>query len=54
MDHEDPSKQNCHDEPCLDEDQIWLLVILNLFQDLFVLSLHPDMGKPLFKASDGD
>ena len=24
MDHEDSSKQNCHDEPCPDEDQKWL------------------------------
>ena len=30
------------------------IVILNLFQDLLALKLHTDMGKPLFKASDGD
>lgn len=35
MDHEDSGKQNCHDDPCLDEDQKWLFTILNLFQDLF-------------------
>jgi hypothetical protein len=54
MDHEGTSKQNYHDKPCLDKNQKWLFVILNLFQDLFALWLHPDMGKALFKASDGD
>jgi hypothetical protein len=30
MDHEGSRKQNCHDELGPDEDQKWLLVILNL------------------------